>query len=764
MWVIALGVIIVIYIIFQQKISKLENQIDYLNTRINHLRDEFDRKNQIKNKPQLDTKNEIIFESEQLSKPIITTEKISIANTTSDESQKVEPVTFVENRSIDGYTPNFFERTVEFLKDNFLTVIGVITLVLGIGYFVKYAIDQNWINETLRVIIGILVGLTIIGTGHFLQKKYEIFSSILVGGGISVLYFTITIAFREYQMFTQNFTFVLLAFVTLLSIILSFIYHQQTLFIFSLFGGFSAPLMVSTGESNYIFLFTYLGILNLGTLYIAWKKDWIAIRFITFVLSALFFIPWAVEPTHKIIFLFIALYYILFTLFSIIPYLKRKPTDTKHIALYVLQNFYFVGIGILSYTHYYTEFISISPLIALFTNFALLGITYRKDYILNNICLILIIAYLTLCIGIEFEANIITILWAIQSSVLLYLWKRLDNDIFKIGFIALIPLFIISLVINWSKYIFDDTDYALVFNPIFATSCFVFICSLINIYLIKDFKDTERIFGFEIHYAKNLFSIVSILFIYFGILFELLYHADKFFSIQFVTGIALLYTIYFVSIILLFSPAFNINTYTKYIFGIINFGLMLIYPLIVQIHSEVLLENQPISYYIIYLLYVIPFVFFSYKFFNHIEFLDLKKNQFSQWYVFIVFAFIISYELFNFYMIITTNRNDLESYYHHETIYRMIFLPIVWAIIGFILINFGFRKREKNLPIMGFALFGLIVLKLYLLDVWEMSNGLRVISFIVLGILILITSFMYQKLKHMLNQLFDQPEEKKGES
>ncbi|WP_312150894.1 DUF2339 domain-containing protein [Empedobacter sp.] len=58
-------------------------------------------------------------------------------------------------------------------------------------------------------------------------------------------------------------------------------------------------------------------------------------------------------------------------------------------------------------------------------------------------------------------------------------------------------------------------------------------------------------------------------------------------------------------------------------------------------------------------------------------------------------------------------------------------------------------------------LFGLIILKLYFVDVWEMSNIFRIISFIVLGILILLTSFMYQKLKNLMVNLMEKPSENK---
>jgi uncharacterized membrane protein len=47
----------------------------------------------------------------------------------------------------------------------------------------------------------------IILIGHFLRKNYATFASIITGGGIAVLYFTTTIAFREYHLFSQNTAF-----------------------------------------------------------------------------------------------------------------------------------------------------------------------------------------------------------------------------------------------------------------------------------------------------------------------------------------------------------------------------------------------------------------------------------------------------------------------------------------------------------------------------------------------------------------------------
>lgn len=75
--------------------------------------------------------------------------------------------------------PNIFDQKIaqlmSFLKQNALSVIGIFTLVLGIGYFVKYAIDRNWIGESGRVTIGFVTGLALIGLGHWLRKTTRYF-------------------------------------------------------------------------------------------------------------------------------------------------------------------------------------------------------------------------------------------------------------------------------------------------------------------------------------------------------------------------------------------------------------------------------------------------------------------------------------------------------------------------------------------------------------------------------------------------------------
>lgn len=646
-------------------------------------------------------------------------------------------------------------NTTLFIKDNFLTIIGIVTLVLGIGYFVKYAIDQNWINETFRVLIGIVLGLSIIGIAHRIRKNFEVFSSILIGGGISVLYFTLTIAFREYHIFSQNITFILLTVVTLFSIVLGLIYNKQVVAIFSIIGGFSAPLMISTGESNFIFLFSYLALLNVGMLYMSWRKNWQIISFIAFMFTSAYSLAWLYDSKTKTQALFFIIFYIIFQAASLFNYFSKKEFTVWNCILMIGNTIVSTVFVSLTLNLQHTGLTSvIFGILNLF--FALYVYNTTQHKLLQNTLIGLSIALITTAIGLEFNANYVAICFAIESTLLLFLWKKSHENIFKVFFICLFLPLLVALSINWFSYYKIPEHLNIIFNPIFATSFIVAICSLFNIYLMQDFETEERFLGFKLANSKFIFILTSILFIYVGIVLELIYQIKPYFSILMIMSFVFIYTLFFVAAILLLKNILKLNQSLIIILQICAAGCLFFLPMFANIPNEVLRKEIKFSTYLIYLSYLIPTFYILYLIIKNT---DYRKYFIPQITSLVAIVYIISFEKYNIYMLLTLN-NDGSNYSHQQDIFRLILLPITWAISGFIIIYLGLKKQLKAFPIIGIILFALIILKLYFIDVWEMSNVFRIVSFIVLGVLILITSFMYQKLKKLMFNLIDKQEEK----
>jgi len=85
----------------------------------------------------------------------------------------------------------------------------------------------------------------------------------------------------------------------------------------------------------------------------------------------------------------------------------------------------------------------------------------------------------------------------------------------------------------------------------------------------------------------------------------------------------------------------------------------------------------------------------------------------------------------------------------------------LWGILSFIFLILGIKKQIQTLRIAALALLGLTILKLFTYDISNVSETGKIIAFILLGVLILIISFVYQKIKVLVidndNQLSTDP-------
>ena len=76
--------------------------------------------------------------------------------------------------------------------------------------------------------------------------------------------------------------------------------------------------------------------------------------------------------------------------------------------------------------------------------------------------------------------------------------------------------------------------------------------------------------------------------------------------------------------------------------------------------------------------------------------------------------------------------------------------PILWGVLSFVFLIIGIKKQNKNLRIIALSLLGLTIAKLFLFDIKNVSETGKIIAFILLGVLILIISFVYQKIKKLV--------------
>ncbi|HJY35473.1 MAG TPA: DUF2339 domain-containing protein [Vicinamibacterales bacterium] len=164
--------------------------------------------------------------------------------------------------------------------------VGTIVLVLGLAFFLKYAFDNDWINEPVRVGLGVIAGLALVWAGHrFVTSGYRAYGQILTGGGLAVMYLAIYAAFSYYELIGRTPAFVLLVAVTVGAAWLADRQNAIGLALMGVGGGFATPFLFSSGVDAQVTLFSYDALLGVGTLYLARRRDWPVLNLVSFAFT-----------------------------------------------------------------------------------------------------------------------------------------------------------------------------------------------------------------------------------------------------------------------------------------------------------------------------------------------------------------------------------------------------------------------------------------------------------------------------------------------
>ncbi len=174
--------------------------------------------------------------------------------------------------------------------------IGVITLVLGVAFFFKYAVDNRWIGETGRVILGILAGLVTLGFADwFWRRDQKIFAQGISGAGIAILYVSFYAAFGFYHLVPQGLAFALMALNTVAAGGLALRYGSPAIAALGLAGGYLTPVVLSTGEDRPWVFLSYVLLLSAGGMAIARLRNWRSLEALAFPAATVLYCSWLAE-------------------------------------------------------------------------------------------------------------------------------------------------------------------------------------------------------------------------------------------------------------------------------------------------------------------------------------------------------------------------------------------------------------------------------------------------------------------------------------
>ncbi|MCS4239412.1 DUF2339 domain-containing protein [Myroides odoratus] len=688
-------------------------------------------------------------------------------------------------------------KFVKALKElNWLNAIGVITLVLGIGFFVKYAIDQDWINEIGRVALGVAVGGIVAGIAHKLSTKYHVFSSILMGGSLAILYTTITLAFREYQLFNQTVTFIILSVITVLAVCLSIAYKRQELAIFAFIGGMLAPLLISTGNGNHLVLFSYIFLLNTGVLIVAVRQRWLLVDKFSYVLTYLYLIAWIVLKVNKeyqadAIF-FTSLFFLQFMVLLVLRYIKnsKEKSDVGQLLYITVVNFtslicfFMIQANSMGTNYLGVIIVGMALINALFIVLTTRAKTAPIDKNFTYTLLAITIGLVSLAIPVQLSKVYITIVWAVEMSVLFWIWTRSKANLFRIGSIVLGVLTLVSYLIDIRSFnptlIYDieqDKNSIVDILPIvinqYTLTGIVILLSFFFIYYITGkkpvveedtigLKSMQQPTSAEIH--KVLTSLLLVLAYGIGFL-EISYQVGarieypnlgvtdgiyKFFSL-------VTYTVVYAAVYLIFYKKKMTKLFYSINLAVSGILLLLFAIAVSSLRKDIFYfgEYSP-AYFTLHLVAIGAFAYFYFRLYNNIQLLSVESYKWVHALLFASLVLLSSVELDNLVVWMVSTEEMYKAVLSDVHAYGY---PILWGLMAMLLMIIGMNKEKAELRKLSLISFGIIILKFYLYDVWRMNQGGKIASFVVLGVILLVVSFLLERIKLLLKDKEEQHRE-----
>ena len=314
--------------------------------------------------------------------------------------------------------------------------IGIIAVTFGVAFFLKWAFESQWIGHGGRVTLGAVAGLGLLIFGERLRLRgLRQYAYVLSGGGILILYLSVYAAYGFYQLINQAPAFLLMTGVTSVAVLLSARLHALPIAITGLVGGFLTPILLSTGRDNEVGLFSYIALLDAGVLTLAYLKRWRSLYHMSFVATLLMFTGWATihyteEKLWPTLF-FLSLFFLLFSLLAILHnVLPRRLAEWFDITLIIANASFFFSMsyGLLDEAGYHALLGSFALVVSAFylLLFYLTWSRHRADRLLTYSLFGAAITFFTMAVAIQLEQQWVTIAWAVESVVLVWVGLRAE--------------------------------------------------------------------------------------------------------------------------------------------------------------------------------------------------------------------------------------------------------------------------------------------------------------------------------------------------
>lgn len=328
------------------------------------------------------------------------------------------------------------------LATNWLLRAGIVVVVVGVGFFLKYSIEHGMLGPEARVALSVLAGVgMLVGGVRMIGKPYQLVGQGLMGGGLAILYFSMFAACNFYHLIGALAAFGLMALVTLVAGTLAVRLNSLLVAVLGILGGYGTPVMLSTGVKNFPGLFGYMLLLGIGILGIARRRHWPLLNYLGLVLT--YGLATAAIATQYVatdfldVLPFLVGFFVLYAAVMILHNLAHGEKAGLLELLGIIANaLMFFGLTHRVITAGYAEIYSAIPALALAVFFIVATRVFlagqRRDRGLLYTFLALAALFTAMTPPLALSRQWITTSWALQGVVMLWLAGKIDSRFLRL--------------------------------------------------------------------------------------------------------------------------------------------------------------------------------------------------------------------------------------------------------------------------------------------------------------------------------------------
>jgi uncharacterized membrane protein len=372
------------------------------------------------------------------------------------DSQQGSPAIRREEQEVHSEERSRPQGIEHFIGLKLIHLVGIIVLVIGLSIGVKYAIDGQLISEMMRIVLAYSAGIILFILSLRLRKKYTFFSAILFSGSMASIYFTTYACFTYYSFISGGLAFAIMALLTVFTIFTAIQYDRKEIAVIGMVGAYGIPFLISSNSDRFEWLFSYMLLINLGVVYLSFRKSWKFVGQLAMLITWTLVIGWALMRAEQSQdqwtgLLFIIVFYLLFCINATSFFIVRRHALSIVESQQLLVN----HIALFLATLCLFDVMWVSGIMAVWTAVSALIVTalLPQEKFLQRALVIVGLVMLLLWISLRWDGLFVTLLWVLVS-VLLFVWGIVGRQSWvRLTAVTLVGLTLVKLlVIDSSRF------------------------------------------------------------------------------------------------------------------------------------------------------------------------------------------------------------------------------------------------------------------------------------------------------------------------